>query len=144
MQHIASASSASTLAFGSNLYANVEIKLTFYKAMPHPALPSAAIITCCFIKLNKRTLNGFQSPQRLQNAYNHYQEHVGTLILYGHLQFSVSSLVLPNARLKSRALLPAYGPLLRSAAGGDTLALPQHNIPTWQHLFVPSSRTDFG
>lgn len=69
---------------------------------------------------------------------------MGTLIVYGHLKFSDSSLVFPNARLKSRALLPAYGPLLRTAAGGDVLALPQHNIPTWQHLFVPTGGIVFG
>lgn len=86
----------------------------------------------------------FSLHRELQNAHEHYQQHVGTLILYGHLKLSDSSLVLPNARLKSRALLPAYGPLLRTAAGGDTLALPQHNIPTWQHLFVPTSRIAFG
>lgn len=47
----------------------------------------------------------FSLHRELQNAYDHYQQHVGTLILYGHLKFSDSSLVLPNSRLKSRALL---------------------------------------
>lgn len=86
----------------------------------------------------------FSLHRELQNAYDHYQQHVGTLMVYGHLKFGDFSLALPNARLKSRALLPAYGPLLRTAAGGDVLALPQHNIPTWQHLFVPTGRTVFG
>lgn len=72
----------------------------------------------------------FSLHRELQNAFDHYQQHVGTLILYGHLKFSDSSLVLPNARLKSRAVLPAHGPLLRTAAGGDTQAFPQHSIPT--------------
>lgn len=83
----------------------------------------------------------FSLQRELQNAYSHYQQHEGTLMLYRHVKFSDSSLFLPNARLKSRAVLPAYGTLLRTAAGGDTLAFPQHNIPTWQHLFVPTSRT---
>lgn len=85
----------------------------------------------------------FSLHREFQNACDHYQQHVGTLILYRHLKFSDSSLVFPNARLKSRAVLPAYGPLLRTAAGGDMLAFPQHNIPIWQHLFLPTIRIGF-
>lgn len=47
----------------------------------------------------------FGLHRELQNAYDRQQQHVGTLILYRHLKFSESSLALPNARLKSRALL---------------------------------------
>lgn len=85
----------------------------------------------------------FSLHRELQNAYDQYQQHVGTPILYGHLKFSDSSLALPNARLKSRALLLPMA-LCSGQLHGDMLALPQHNIPTWQHLFVPTSRIGFG